>query len=79
MPKTIKECADYVRTSEVTSNHGIVKYFAIKFYGECWISQGPSPPLYYEKGLSTDCFEMVGGSNTIYMYHFGPKGILILS
>lgn len=41
------------------------KYFAIQFYGECWVSDTDSYKLY---GPSTNCWNGVGRDYDNYVY-----------
>ncbi len=42
------------------------KYFAVQFYGECWVDKDDS--TYMKHGTSTACWSGVGKANTNYVY-----------
>lgn len=76
MSKTVQKCADYLRLQSTVSRFGYVKFFAIKFYGECWIGNVSTPFLYFKEGVAYDCYQdLVGADYSIYMFHFGPVGM----
>lgn len=42
------------------------KYFAVQYYGECWVDKDDS--TYMKHGPSTACWSGVGKGNTNYVY-----------
>lgn len=45
-----------------------IDYFAIQYYGECWVSQKGTVPQYDKYGASTNCWAGLGGAWTNYVY-----------
>lgn len=42
------------------------EYFAVQFYGECWVADDDS--AYMKHGSSVNCWSGVGRGNTNYVY-----------
>ena len=78
MTKTISACANYIKKPETIKLYGqLLKFFAIKFYGECWAETENAKFSYYRRGTFDTCYEKTGGESSVYIYHFGPSGIFI--
>ncbi|XP_065063438.1 uncharacterized protein LOC135689984 [Rhopilema esculentum] len=74
MTKTVIACADFIKKPETIKRYGeLLKFFAIKFYGECWAKNESAAPTYYYRGKDNGCYENTGDHDTVYVYHFGPS------
>ena len=77
MTKIIIACADHIKKPETIQYFGQeFKFFAIKFYGECWAQDTTAETTYYSRGDDSSCYEKTGVDNSVYAYHFGPAGTL---
>ncbi|XP_065063437.1 uncharacterized protein LOC135689983 [Rhopilema esculentum] len=74
MTKTIVACADFIKKPETIRRYGqLLKFFAIKFYGECWAETENVSFSYYSRGTFDSCYKKTGAENSVYVYHFGPS------
>ena len=79
MTKTVVACADFIKKPETIQRFGkLLKFFAIKFYGECWAQDESAASTYYNRGKDNGCYENTGDHDTVYVYHFGPSGTFLL-
>lgn len=50
-------------------------FFAIQYYGECWVGNETIKDTYYKYGPAKDCYQGAGGVFENYVYHIGsPVG-----
>ena len=50
-------------------------FFALQFYGECWLGKSDTQDKYFLDGKADNCWKGVGGPKSNYVYHIGtPLG-----
>eukprot|EP00112_Aurelia_sp_Birch-Aquarium-sp1_P016103 Seg362.1 transcript_id=Seg362.1/GoldUCD/mRNA.D3Y31 product="Opioid growth factor receptor" protein_id=Seg362.1/GoldUCD/D3Y31 len=72
LSETVERCATLVANYRGSNP---LKYFAIRFYGECWTYGNIDDARYDILGKAYDCFQGTGGSGSNYVYQFAYSGI----
>ena len=63
---TIQKCYEGAKSKNFT-------FFALQYYGECWLGDENTANTYSDAGFSTECVSGSGKQWTNFVYHIGSS------